>query len=1048
VWLYYQRLAHVAKSFERRHLAPGWYSKHPALRTAATSPTWVTPRELLIEVGVGAFRRVFDFSRRRPSSPTFACPFDPCFSTLFVIPVIAPGQCIRSIKLGVLGKGRKRDRLPIELAKTPTGQRVIDGFAAYEPHYNQLIWNVPGGVFETGRQYFMRLSPDHFNGLALPATDFDPAALISRPAVLIVADTATAIPSLRIDEHDRKRTISVLLDFSQSPSDGLPHDFVKASRLLFPESELNVIDARQSTHSAFDIITRSQNIFVDFNLLAGEALGMSTLDLLRVLHIHGARLTLLSRGGKTATSIRSDLAKHDQVQEILPLFSSAITAAAEGEQQQVVHASHLQHIPPKRGNEHVSMQQIALQPTKLSVRASQLLMPKKLLHVAIVTIVYKQISSLPSFLDCVYRQSYPGPITIVIVDDSADQYTFREVEAEIAKTSEVLPPRINLQTVRNPENLGNCNSRNVGISRCSAADICIFIDADCLMNGHFVQAHVSQYLTVQADAVVGQYNIESNDEPGELMLRRLESDPHEVARLANLQDNLNPAAFVNTVTRNLSISKSWLDTHGGFDSLLSYSARSDTGYGWEDVEIGARLYQAGGRICYTEHAFSVHLSHPASQPSGKLACGSATNFRRLANKHEIIRLAARRWYMQTAHAIVEWGRAAKATSSDLLALESELKSLTSTAKVRPFSCHVRKGARRLRVLTHRWHVPHQYELHKLPMDFTLVTGTGTAFTNTWDYERRPLRPNVRFAPLEGIRISKFDLAIVHFDENVLCTELSNGVLSPDWGATFRWFCDHVKVPMIAVCHGTVPFVGQYGANPNAIDKFEIYEANADQLRRKLSEVPVVVNSHQAANEWQFKHMRVIWHGYDPQEFRCGKHDLDIVSHGADPYRPHYRGMHQFRAVVERLAPGIRVSTHAHQAYVPVPSTDSRFATCNFESWVEHLGRHKAYLNTTMRSPMPRTRTEAMLCGVVPVSLDNHDVSLFIKNGINGFYSSFVEELADHCNFICRNKNSWEKMSAMARSTAMDIFNHDRYLNEWMSLITDTLGQRADSLLAG
>src|SRR5262249_52435846 len=163
-----------------------------------------------IEVGEGAFRRVFDFSRRRPNLSTFECPFDPRFYTLFVIPVIAPGQCIRSIKLGVLGKSRNHSRLSIELAQTPTGHRLIDGFATYEPQNNQLIWNVPGGVFETGRQYFIRLSPDRFTGLTLSATDFDPAALISRSAVRTVVATATAIPSLWINEHDRKRAVSFL----------------------------------------------------------------------------------------------------------------------------------------------------------------------------------------------------------------------------------------------------------------------------------------------------------------------------------------------------------------------------------------------------------------------------------------------------------------------------------------------------------------------------------------------------------------------------------------------------------------------------------------------------------------------------------------------------------------------------------------------------------------------------------------------------------------------------------------------------------------------
>ncbi len=89
--------------------------------------------------------------------------------------------------------------------------------------------------------------------------------------------------------------------------------------------------------------------------------------------------------------------------------------------------------------------------------------------------------------------------------------------------------------------------------------------------------------------------------------------------------------------------------------------------------------------------------------------------------------------------------------------------------------------------------------------------------------------------------------------------------------------------------------------------------------------------------------------------------------------------------------------------------------------------------------MPRSRTEAMLCGVIPVSLDNHDVSRFIQNGVNGFYSSSVEELADFCKTVCRDPAMREKMSGAARDTAMDVFNHDRFLTEWVKLIEETLG---------
>jgi hypothetical protein len=211
------------------------------------------------------------------------------------------------------------------------------------------------------------------------------------------------------------------------------------------------------------------------------------------------------------------------------------------------------------------------------------------------------------------------------------------------------------------------------------------------------------------------------------------------------------------------------------------------------------------------------------------------------------------------------------------------------------------------------------------------------------------------------------------------------------------------------------------------------------LRQRLAKVTVVVNSHQAGREWKFKKQRVIWHGYDPQEFQPGLHDLDVVTHGVDRARPHYRGAHVLEGVLARLDRKLSVSTHKHRALTPVPRDDPRYAGFAFRNWLDHLGQHKVYLNTTLRSPMPRSRTEAMLCGAVPVSLDNHDVSHFIQNGVNGFYGSSAEELAEFCLAICRNPAMHAQMSAAARATAADIFNHDRFLTQWVKLVEETIG---------
>lgn len=661
-----------------------------------------------------------------------------------------------------------------------------------------------------------------------------------------------------------------------------------------------------------------------------------------------------------------------------------------------------------------------------------------LLHAAIVTIVYRTAPHIETFLKAVYRQDYPGPMTVVIVEDGSPPDSFADLEKRVERSLAAAPANVAVQIVRNPENLGNCLSRNAGIAACDA-DFYVIIDSDCLINRGFIRAHIAEHRLPETDAVVGPYNIESNGEDGFSMLQRLEGDEREAVARANMQDELLGNAFVNTVTRNLSIKKAWFDTHGHFDPMLSYSRKPDTGYGWEDVDIGARIYAGRGAIRYTPHAFSVHLTHDSSVPATTQVRGSAKNFHYLVSKHPFIKTAARRWYVDTADRIVTWADAVGASSTEIELLRRSIS--TPKRAVAPLLPYLRKQKRRYRILTHRWHVPHQYEIYKLPFDFTLLTGTGTGFTNYWSNEQRPLRPNVRMVPAESVDQSDFDMAIVHFDENVLSSDLSNGVLGSEWGDTFRWFMENIKLPMVAVCHGTLPFVGQYAANPDAIRNFELYRSDADALRAALANTNVVVNSYQAGEEWKFRRSRVIWHGLDPQEFVDGSHERDIVHHGADLHRPHYRGLHALREVLGILEAdkSLTISSHKHKRSNAVAQSDPRFSELAFQSWLRHVGRHKIYLNTTLRSPMPRSRTEAMLCGTIPVSLDNHDVSRFIQNGVNGFYSSSVEELADFCKTVCHDERMRTKISAAARATAMDTFNHDRFLTEWVKLVEETLG---------
>ena len=75
-----------------------------------------------------------------------------------------------------------------------------------------------------------------------------------------------------------------------------------------------------------------------------------------------------------------------------------------------------------------------------------------------------------------------------------------------------------------------------------------------------------------------------------------------------------------------------------------------------------------------------------------------------------------------------------------------------------------------------------------------------------------------------------------------------------------------------------------------------------------------------------------------------------------------------------------------------------------------------------------------MCGLALVCADNHDVNMFLENGVNGFYSNNPDELREILLSLVKNPAEAKKIGMAGRKLAMDIFNHDRYLKEWETTI--------------
>lgn len=646
--------------------------------------------------------------------------------------------------------------------------------------------------------------------------------------------------------------------------------------------------------------------------------------------------------------------------------------------------------------------------------------------ISIVTIYANNMTSLYYFLRSVERSTHVGEIEIIVVDDASGLRCDAMIESfnsDWCRTT----PGLSARLVRNSSNLGNCHSRNVGISHASH-DHLFIVDSDCPISSDLLEAHHEAICVFDFEVVIGSRGIETDGRHPIDYIRHLEDSDRDWISKSRWQEPSDLGSFLNFVTRNVSVTRSVLDglDQSPFDEEFSYSRSADSGFGWEDVDLGCRLYEHGARFAFEPRGFTVHVSHSSKTGDEGKGLRSFVNFNSLVQKHDWLPEFQPSWTASTFEAIDRWVKRDETVSPEAGAsIERLHRRVTQASAVVP-----RQLNRRLRILTHRWHVPHQHELHRLDADFFLVKGFD-GFSGRWGWDERPPHSNVRWIDQTDVVPEEFDLAIGHFDENVVSGAHKPSVLADDWGAVFWWIVE-LGIPTIAVCHGTPPV---YFADASKVESGALA---VEALKRRLTDVLVVLNSHQAESEWSFARSRTIWHGmaagdFPPPEFGPRRASGWTLPSQAFSRRPEYNGEQFYREV--------RASTPWVEPFERTPlfkSADPNYlgTRANYLSYLRRLGSRAVYFNPTQFSPMPRTRTEAMWLSAVSVSARSHDVDMFIESGRNGFIFDTTAEAVDILNYLARNPMELDRLSRESRSTAARIFNVDRFLADWRSLLAD------------
>lgn len=344
----------------------------------------------------------------------------------------------------------------------------------------------------------------------------------------------------------------------------------------------------------------------------------------------------------------------------------------------------------------------------------------------------------------------------------------------------------------------------------------------------------------------------------------------------------------------------------------------------------------------------------------------------------------------------------------------------------------------MNILTHRAHCGHQYELWKLNHNFTCVSGLN-GISNSWNYSQRPLHEKIKFVNKDSINQKDFDLCIIHFDE--FCVNPWEVHRNMGWGDAVKFFLEKIDIPKIAICHGTIRYLGGESTKINNLyNDISIDTETNDLIRNLFKDVLVIVNSNQAHKEWNFNKSKVIYQGFDPLEFRQTSYNKKgfYIPSATLEQRPHYNGYH-IKQEVFQLLPQKLIFTDMQIPEIAIQKVDNNiYATENYNNYRNTLASYSFCFNTTLRSPMPRNRGEAMMCGLAIVTTDNHDVSTFIENGINGFYSNDPRELSKHITMLHQDKSLCKRIGEFGRETSIELFHIDRYLKEWNETLEEVI----------
>lgn len=335
---------------------------------------------------------------------------------------------------------------------------------------------------------------------------------------------------------------------------------------------------------------------------------------------------------------------------------------------------------------------------------------------------------------------------------------------------------------------------------------------------------------------------------------------------------------------------------------------------------------------------------------------------------------------------------------------------------------------RIKIFGHLNHLGNQYEMLKLaknyPVKFYWLENNVRKWTK---YAPRPAPETWlakdQFEYVPYYEPGKYDVAILHLDQQAADPYIGKGQLC-------RQLENHIQdIPKIIMNHGT-PMWDEMFTEDMVINGGTIHTDRGDReidgIKAIVKDNPMIVNSYKAVERWGWGYPLI--HGMNPDDWR----DLPKEPRITISLSPGGLDKYYNRSLLSAIKSAVKEKTQLDVQHIMV-----NYKAQDWDDYREFIGRSLIYINPTLDSPMPRSRTEAMFSGCCVLTSRHHNADEFIEQGVNGFimpdnpnsYAELIYEL------IFNNYQKAIEVGQAGKDSAKKLFSEKQYQEDLFNIIS-------------